>query len=79
MKATELDKKFDDDKDVLDEFDSSTLKKVNHQQKRVNIDFPIWIIEALDKEANRIGVTRGAIIKMWLAEKLENRKILATN
>jgi hypothetical protein len=75
MQTTELDKKFDEnEEDVLDEFDLKSVKKLNYKQKRINIDFPIWIIEALDKEANRIGVTRGSIIKMWLAEKLEFQK-----
>jgi hypothetical protein len=72
MKAKTLDKKFDDDnEDVLDSFDLSTLKRPNQVQKRVNVDFPAWMIESLDKEASRIGVTRQSIIKVWLAERLE--------
>jgi hypothetical protein len=74
MRTIELDEKFDNGEDILDEFETSKVIKINTQQKRVNIDFPIWIIEALDKEAQRIGVTRGAIIKIWLAEKIENRE-----
>lgn len=72
MKAKTLDKKFDDDnEDVLDSFDLSTLKHPNQVQKRVNVDFPAWMIESLDKEARRVGVTRQSIIKVWLAERLE--------
>jgi hypothetical protein len=72
MKAKTLDKKFDDDnEDVLDSFDLSTLKRPNQVQKRVNVDFPAWMIESLDKEASRVGVTRQSIIKVWLAERLE--------
>ncbi len=72
MKAKEFDKKFDTGKeDVIADLDLSTAVKPNQSQKRVNVDFPVWMIESLDKEASRIGVTRQSIIKLWLAEKLE--------
>ncbi|WP_320838367.1 type II toxin-antitoxin system BrnA family antitoxin [Zhongshania sp.] len=72
MKAKSLDKKFDDNQsDVVDEFDLSSIKRPNQMQKRVNVDFPTWMIESLDKEASRLGVTRQSIIKVWLAERLE--------
>jgi hypothetical protein len=74
MKTNKLDLKFDEGKeDILDSFDLSTLKRPNQKQKRVNVDFPIWIIDSLDKEAKRIGVTRQSIIKIWLAEKLQQQ------
>ncbi len=74
MKAKNFDKKFDDNKtDMIDDLDLSTLKRSNQAQKRINIDFPIWVIDSLDKEASRIGVTRQSIIKLWLVERLEER------
>lgn len=74
MKAKDFDKKFDDNKDdIIDDLDLSTLKRPNETQKRVNVDFPIWIIDSLDREASRIGVTRQSIIKMWLVERLEEQ------
>jgi len=77
MKANELDVKFDEGKEeILDSFDLSTLKRPNQKQKRVNVDFPIWIIDSLDKEARRIGVTRQSIIKIWLAEKLQEQSVI---
>ena len=73
MKAEEFDRKFDDnEEDVIEDLDLSTIRRPNRRQKRVNVDFPIWIIDALDEEASRIGVTRQSIIKMWLAERLED-------
>jgi hypothetical protein len=72
MKAEEFDKKFDDGEDVTDNLDLSAAKRKMHKQKRINVDFPLWMIESLDKEASRIGVTRQSIIKLWLAERLEN-------
>ena len=73
MKAKSFDKKFDDDKlDIIDNLDLSTAKRPNQSQRRVNVDFPTWMIESLDKEASRIGVTRQSIIKVWLAERLES-------
>lgn len=72
MKAKSLDKKFDDNKeDIDDELDLSTIRRPNQTPKRVNVDFPTWMIESLDKEASRLGVTRQSIIKVWLAERLE--------
>lgn len=74
MKAKIFDKKFDDNKaDIVDDLDLSTLKRPNQIQKRVNVDFPAWVIDSLDKEANRIGVTRQSIIKIWLVERLEKQ------
>lgn len=74
MKAKEFDEKFDaNEEDILSELDLSSAKRVNQQQKRVNVDFPIWMIESLDREASRLGVTRQSIIKVWLAERLENQ------
>jgi len=72
MKAKNFDKKFDENKsDIIGDLDLSTIKRPNQEQKRVNVDFPIWMIENLDKEAARLGVTRQSIIKVWLAERLE--------
>ena len=59
MKAKDFDKKFDENKtDIIDDLDLSTLKRPNQQQKRVNVDFPVWVIDSLDKEAGRVGVSR---------------------
>ena len=72
MTTLELDKKFDDnEEDILEYFDLSSMRKINEEPKRVNIDFPLWMIKSLDKEAKHIGVNREAIIKIWLAERLE--------
>ena len=72
MKAKILDKKFDDNKeDNLDAFDLSKVRRPNQEQKRVNVDFPTWMVTSLDKEARHLGVTRQSIIKVWLAERLE--------
>ena len=72
MKTKDFDKKFNENKtDVIDDLDLSTLKRPNQQQKRVNVDFPVWVIDSLHKEAGRVGVSRKSIIKLWLVEKLE--------
>ena len=74
MKANEFENKFDDGESILDALDLSQAKRVLQDQKRVNVDFPIWMIESLDKEANKVGVTRQSIIKIWLAERLEHTR-----
>ena len=72
MKAEQLDDIFDAGTDLLPHLDLSTLRRPNLEQKRVNVvDLPIWMIENLDREADRIGVTRQSIIKVWLAERLK--------
>ncbi len=72
MKSKDFDKKFDENKTVIiDDLDLSTLKRPNQQQKRVNVDFPVWVINSLDREASRVGVSRQSIIKLWLVERLE--------
>ena len=73
MKASEIDKIFDENQeDVLDYFDTKNIKMINEESRRVNIDFPSWMIQSLDKEAKHVGVSRQAVIKMWLAEKLQS-------
>jgi len=71
MKAKEFDKKFDSGEDVSQYLDISKAKRPIQEQKRVNVDFPIWMIQLLDKEAKRLGVPRQSIIKLWLAERLQ--------
>ncbi|MFH2063714.1 MAG: CopG family transcriptional regulator [Pseudomonadota bacterium] len=70
MKAKELDKKFEEGKNVLEDCNLSKARRPNQEQKRVNVDFPQWMIQSLDKEAKRLGVPRQSIIKIWLAERL---------
>lgn len=67
-------KNFDVNKqDIIDDLDLSTIKRPNQKQKRINVDFPSCVIDSLDREASRIGVTRQSIIKLWLVERLEER------
>ena len=71
MKAKKIDAEFDSGKDITAALDLSKARRPNQEQRRVNVDFPTWMIESLDREASRIGVTRQSIIKVWLAERLE--------
>ncbi|MFQ5659499.1 MAG: type II toxin-antitoxin system BrnA family antitoxin [Gammaproteobacteria bacterium] len=74
MKAKNFDKKFDDNKqDIINDLDLSSIKRPNQKQKRINVDFPSWVIDSLDREASRVGVTRQSIIKLWLVERLEEK------
>ena len=71
MKASEFDEKFDQGEDITGFLDVTAARRPGYEQKRVNVDFPAWMIEALDLEAKRLGVTRQSIIKVWIAERLE--------
>lgn len=68
--AAELDEKFDNGEDVSAYFDLSKARRPNQEPRRVNVDFPAWVVQGLDKEAGRLGVTRQSLIKMWIAERL---------
>ena len=74
MKAKTFDRKFDEGKDVSNVLDLSKARRPLQAQKRVNVDFPTWMIRGLDKEARRVGVTRQSIIKVWVAERLAKKK-----
>jgi hypothetical protein len=71
MKAREFDKRFDEGKDISKDLHLSKARRPEQEQKRVNVDFPLWMIQLLDKEARRLGVPRQSIIKVWVAERLE--------
>jgi hypothetical protein len=71
MKASTFDKKFDSGENITKYLDLSRATKPGHQQKRVNVDFPVWMIHRLDREARRLGVPRQSLIKIWIAERLE--------
>lgn len=73
MKAKDLDKRFDEGKDVSEFLDLSRARRINEVPRRVNVDFPAWMIHSLDKEASRLGVTRQSIIKVWISERLGHR------
>ena len=71
MKAKEFDKRFDEGEDVTKFLDQARAERPGREQRRVNVDFPAWMIERLDKEARRLGVTRQSIIKVWIADRLQ--------
>ncbi|WP_367115454.1 CopG family antitoxin [Devosia sp.] len=71
MSAAELDRKFDDGEDIDEYIDWSSARRPGLEAKRVNVDFPTWVVDRLDREARRLGVTRQSLIKMWIAERLQ--------
>jgi hypothetical protein len=73
MKASEFDKKFDDGESIISELDIIRARRPGEEARRINVDFPAWMVESLDKEARRMGVTRQSVIKMWLAERLQQQ------
>ena len=76
MKAKKFEQQFDDGVDLVASLDLSKAKRVQQEQRRVNVDFPTWMIDSLDREASRLGVTRQSVIKVWLAERLESAERL---
>jgi hypothetical protein len=73
MKAKSLDRKFDEGRDISSELDLATARRPGQEPRRVNVDFPAWMVRSLDSEAARLGVTRQSIIKVWIAERLEQK------
>lgn len=74
VKAKDFDAAFDRGDEVTKFLDKSKARRVNAELKRVNIDFPVWVISSLDKEARRLGITRQSLVKMWIAEKFKGDK-----
>jgi hypothetical protein len=71
MKAKDFDRAFDDGAEIVNQLDLAKARRPEQEQKRVNVDFPQWMIHQLDKEAKRLGVPRQSIIKVWVAERLK--------
>ena len=74
MNSSDFDRRFDEGDSVIDALDLSAARRPRLDQRRVNVDVPLWMVEQLDLEASRLGVTRQSIIKVWLAERLELRR-----
>ena len=70
MKAEELDRLFDEGEDIIEYLDMAKASRPGRESKRVNVDFPAWMVDSLDQEAKRLGVTRQSIIKIWIADRL---------
>lgn len=77
--AKELDRRFDDGGDISDHLNWKTASRPGLEQRRVNVDLPTWMINSLDMEARRVGVTRQSVVKIWLAERLKSEKGAAQN
>lgn len=73
MRAKDLEKKFDAGEDITKYLDMTKAQRPGQEQKRVNVDFPVWMVQSLDKEAKRLGVPRQSLIKVLIAQHLENR------
>jgi hypothetical protein len=74
MKASEFDKKFDDGENIVSDLELTKARRPGEETKRINVDFPTWMVASLDREARRLGVTRQSIIKMWLAERIQQER-----
>lgn len=74
VNSSEFDRRFDDGESIIEVLDVAAARRQRLEQKRVNVDFPLKMVDQLDQEANRLGVTRQSIIKVWLAERLERPK-----
>jgi hypothetical protein len=75
MKASDFDKQFDEGESIVNLLDLEKASRPGREVRRVNVDFPAWMVQALDKEARRVGITRQALIKLWLADKLDSPQI----
>ena len=73
-RARDLDEKFDAGEDITSHLDLERMRRPGHEQRRVNVDFPVWMIESLDREASRLGVPRQSLIKMVVARHIETRE-----
>lgn len=75
MRAKDFDKSFDNGENITKYLDLAGARRIKQEQKRVNVDFPVWMIHSLDKEARRMGVTRQSMIKVLVAEHLQQHSV----
>lgn len=75
IEVNSFDRKFEAGDDIIEYLDLDKAVRPRQEQKRVNVDFPVWMIQQLDKEVRKLGVTRQSIIKIWLAERLKESTI----
>ena len=73
MQATDLDRRFDAGEDISDVIDWESARRINQEPRRVNVDFPAWMVASMDREADRLGISRQALIKVWIAERLDRK------
>ena len=73
MKADEFDRRFDGGEDISAVVDWDSARRINLEPRRVNVDFPAWMVASMDREADRLGISRQALIKVWIAERLERK------
>jgi hypothetical protein len=71
MKATEFDQKFYDGEDIAADVDRTKARRPNMESRRIYVDFPSWMVDGLDEQAERLGISRQALIKMWIADRLK--------
>jgi len=68
----QFDELFDEKGDIAEFLDLKTAKRDGLKTRRVSVDFPEWMINLLDQQAIKLGVTRQSIIKFWISEKLKS-------
>lgn len=73
MKASEFDRLFETGESTVEYLDKTQMKRPGLEQRRITVDFPVWMVHQLDKEATRLGITRQSIIKMWISEKISTK------
>jgi hypothetical protein len=74
MKAAEFDRKFDEGADISAWVDPKSIERPGLTPRRVNVDFPEWVIANLDIQSRRIGVSRQSLIKLWISERLQQER-----
>ncbi|MDP1620800.1 MAG: hypothetical protein Q8M08_00530 [Bacteroidales bacterium] len=70
IRAEQFDEQFDQGGDVAEYLETNLAERPGLKQRRVSVDFPAWMVQELDREAQRVGVTRQSVIKYWISEKL---------
>lgn len=72
IEAKDFDKKFDDgEEDIIEYLDFAQMKQPSYEGKQVKVSFPLWMVEALEVEAHRLGISYQSLINVWIAERLD--------
>jgi hypothetical protein len=72
--AQEFEQQFDEGEDITPFIDMSSIRRPGMEPRRVNVDFPEWMIEKLDWQSRLIGVSRQALVKLWISERIQKEQ-----
>jgi hypothetical protein len=71
ISAVEFDEKFEKKENLVPYLQTDKITKPGLKSRRVSVDFPEWMVQELDRAAQKLGITRQSLIKVFISDKLK--------